>query len=84
MDDGQLLIVLLAEEREMRLHYLEELQGYGRDAPKVARAGSATHVFGDFPDFHKHLLWPGYISFSCGAKMPGRKAAPWWHRRQST
>ena len=47
-DDGRLLVVLLAEDGQVRSHGSEELGHHGGDAAEVARAEDAAQACGEF------------------------------------
>ena len=65
-DDGELLRVLLAEIRAMRLHHLKQLQHDRRDAAEVAGPEFSTQMVGEPADVDAH-------SGGCGIHLGRRR-----------
>ena len=66
-DHRQLLRILFAELRAIRLHDLEQLQHHRGHAAEMARPESAFHVIRHPSHFHESRLRRGYISSTDGA-----------------
>src|SRR5262249_52067329 len=65
-DQGQLLVILLAEEREIGPGQMEELEHHGKDAVEVARA------MGSFEDRPEWTRVDPYRRLAVGVHLRGR------------